>query len=104
MLVLDDDPGRIWDFSDNPVIDSLRSGRTRTARGSVNRACNRRPRYWWPASAIFSSETISFGVEVVRRLADDALPDGVQIVDFGIRSLDLVCAAREGYETTNHSC
>ena len=42
----------------------------------------------------------SFGVEVVRRLADKALPDGVRIVDFGIRSLDLVYALQEGYETT----
>ena len=42
----------------------------------------------------------SFGVEVVRRLADRALPDGVRIVDFGIRSLDLVYALQEGYETT----
>jgi hydrogenase maturation protease len=42
----------------------------------------------------------SFGVEVVRRLTDKGLPDGVRIVDFGIRSLDLVYALQEGYETT----
>ncbi|HEX6510576.1 MAG TPA: hydrogenase maturation protease [Chloroflexota bacterium] len=33
-----------------------------------------------------------FGVEVVRRLADRPQPDGVQVVDFGIRGMDLVYA------------
>ena len=30
-----------------------------------------------------------FGVEVVRRLRERGCPDGVDIVDFGIRGLDL---------------
>lgn len=30
-----------------------------------------------------------FGVEVARRLATEALPDGVRVVDFGIRGLHL---------------
>jgi hydrogenase maturation protease len=34
----------------------------------------------------------AFGVEVVRRLAGRALPDGVQVVDFGIRGFDLAHA------------
>jgi hydrogenase maturation protease len=34
----------------------------------------------------------AFGVEVVRRLAERALPDGVQVVDFGIRGFDLANA------------
>jgi hydrogenase maturation protease len=33
-----------------------------------------------------------FGVEVVRRLAEHALPEGVRVVDFGIRGLDLAYA------------
>jgi hydrogenase maturation protease len=33
-----------------------------------------------------------FGVEVVRRLATRALPDGVRVEDFGIRGFDLACA------------
>jgi hydrogenase maturation protease len=41
-----------------------------------------------------------FGVEVVRRLADSALPETVRVVDFGIRGLDLVYALQDGYETT----
>jgi hydrogenase maturation protease len=36
-----------------------------------------------------------FGVEVVRRLATRQLPDGVQIVDYGIRGMDLVYALLE---------
>ena len=39
-----------------------------------------------------------FGVEVVRRLAERPRRDGVQIADFGIRSLDLAYALMEGYE------
>jgi hydrogenase maturation protease len=34
----------------------------------------------------------AFGVEVVERLAGRATPDGVQVVDFGIRGLDLAYA------------
>lgn len=34
----------------------------------------------------------AFGVEVVRRLAERALPEGVEVVDFGIRGFDLACA------------
>lgn len=34
----------------------------------------------------------AFGVEVVRRLAARRLPDGVRVVDFGIRGIDLTYA------------
>jgi hydrogenase maturation protease len=33
-----------------------------------------------------------FGVEVVRQLAERRLPEGVRVVDFGIRGLDLAYA------------
>jgi hydrogenase maturation protease len=39
----------------------------------------------------------AFGVEVVRRLATQNLPQGVEVVDFGIRSLDLTYALLDGY-------
>ena len=39
-----------------------------------------------------------FGVEVVRRLAGRELPEGVEVVDFGIRGMDLVYALQEDYE------
>ena len=39
-----------------------------------------------------------FGVEVARRLADETLPDGVDVRDFGIRGLDLAYALQDGYE------
>ena len=38
-----------------------------------------------------------FGVEVVARLARRGLPDGVKIVDFGIRGIDLTYALMDGY-------
>ena len=39
-----------------------------------------------------------FGCEVVRRLAERELPSGVEVVDFGIRGLDLAYALMDGYE------
>ena len=41
----------------------------------------------------------AFGVEVVRRLIERPLPDGVRVVDFGIRGLDLAYALLDGYES-----
>ena len=40
----------------------------------------------------------AFGVEVVKRLAGRRLPEGVRVVDFGIRGLDLTYALLDGYE------
>jgi hydrogenase maturation protease len=39
-----------------------------------------------------------FGVEVVRRLAERELPEGVEVVDFGIRGMDLAYALQKDYE------
>lgn len=39
-----------------------------------------------------------FGVEVVRRLAGRELPEGVEVVDFGIRGLDLAYTLQGDYE------
>jgi hydrogenase maturation protease len=39
-----------------------------------------------------------FGVEVVRRLAGRRLPEGVDVVDFGIRGMDLAYALQDDYE------
>jgi hydrogenase maturation protease len=39
-----------------------------------------------------------FGVEVVRRLAERGVPEGVEVVDFGIRGLDLAYALMDPYE------
>ncbi|GAA1877221.1 hydrogenase maturation protease [Actinomadura bangladeshensis] len=40
-----------------------------------------------------------FGVEVVRRLRRRPVPDGVDITDFGIRGVDLMCALGDGHRT-----
>ena len=42
----------------------------------------------------------AFGVEVAQQLARRALPDGVQVVDFGIRGLDLAYALLDDYDAT----
>ena len=39
-----------------------------------------------------------FGVAVVRRLAGRDLPEGVEVVDFGIRGMDLAYALQDDYE------
>jgi hydrogenase maturation protease len=39
-----------------------------------------------------------FGVEVVRRLAEREMPEGVEVKDFGIRGMDLAYALQEDYE------
>jgi hydrogenase maturation protease len=39
-----------------------------------------------------------FGVEVVRRLAGRELPEGVEVVDFGIRGMDLAYALQDDYD------
>ena len=40
----------------------------------------------------------AFGVEVVKRLAAKRLPRGVEVVDFGIKGLDLTYALLDGYD------
>jgi hydrogenase maturation protease len=42
----------------------------------------------------------AFGVEVARRLLDRKLPDGVRVVDFGIRGFDLGYALMDGQDVT----
>lgn len=39
-----------------------------------------------------------FGVEVVRRLGDASLPDGVQVRDFGIRGVHLAYLLLDGFD------
>lgn len=41
----------------------------------------------------------AFGVEVVRRLSSRELPEGVQVVDFGIRGFDLAHALMDTEST-----
>jgi hydrogenase maturation protease len=40
----------------------------------------------------------AFGSEVARRLAARTMPDGVRVVDFGIRGLDLAYALIDGHD------
>lgn len=40
-----------------------------------------------------------FGVEAVRRLAERALPDGVEAVDIGVRGVHLAYRILDGYHT-----
>ena len=42
----------------------------------------------------------AFGGEVIKELAKSSLPEGVEAVDFGIRSYDLAYAIMDGYAAT----
>lgn len=42
----------------------------------------------------------AFGVEVARRFVGRKLPDGVRVVDFGIRGFDLAYALMDGQDVT----
>ena len=42
----------------------------------------------------------AFGCEVATELARRQLPDGLKVVDFGIRSYDLAYAIMDGYDAT----
>jgi hydrogenase maturation protease len=42
----------------------------------------------------------AFGVEVVRELTKSELPEGLNVVDFGIRGYDLAYAIMDGYAAT----
>ena len=42
----------------------------------------------------------AFGVEIARELAGRNLPEGVKVVDFGIRGFDLAYALMDGYDAT----
>jgi hydrogenase maturation protease len=42
----------------------------------------------------------AFGVEVVNELTKSELPEGVNVVDFGIRGYDLAYAIMDGYAAT----
>ena len=52
----------------------------------------------WPASATSSSTDDGFGSEVARRLAAAPLPDGVRVVDYGIRGMHLAYDLLDGYD------
>ena len=42
----------------------------------------------------------AFGVEVAQRLARRPLPDGVRVIDYGIRGFDLACALLDGADVS----
>jgi hydrogenase maturation protease len=47
---------------------------------------------------IFFSDD-AFGVEVARRLAEEELPEGVEVGDYGIRGVHLAYQLLDGYDT-----
>lgn len=98
-VVVDDDPGRELGFARQPghrfffspsevepVIGEAASLGTTVPRILVAGIGN-----------VFLGDD-GFGVALADRLARRALPPGVEVVDYGIRGMDLAFAMQEGYE------
>jgi hydrogenase maturation protease len=94
-LTLDDDPGRDLGEKRQPghrfffspdEVEPLAGGALPTTRVLVAGIGN-----------IFMADD-GFGVEVAHRLRERDMPAGVDVVDFGIRGMDLVFALGEGYD------
>jgi hydrogenase maturation protease len=96
-VTLEDDPGR--ELGDAHVlghrfffrldeVEPLAAGSAQAAAPRVLVAC---------VGNIFLGDD-AFGVEVAARLAGRPLPAGVEVVDFGIRGLDLAYALQGGYD------
>jgi hydrogenase maturation protease len=102
-VVLDNDPGKDMGLLRQP------GHRFFFDAGEVEPLAEEEARHFQPAikptilvagiGNIFLGDD-AFGVEVVRRLADRKLPEGVRVSDFGIRGFDLAYALQDGYETT----
>ena len=99
-VVLDDDPGRDIGLMRQPghrfffapsEVEPV--GKTETAPSTAKRILIA------GIGNIFMADD-AFGVEVANRLANQSLPAGVRVADFGIRGFDLAYALMEGYETT----
>jgi len=102
-VVLDDDPGRDMGmlrqpghrfFFDPEEVEPLPrdDARAKSATG--------KPRVLVAGIGNIFLGDDAFGVEVVKRLSGRQLPEGVRVVDFGIRGFDLAYALQDGYETT----
>ena len=66
--------------------------------GASGRARRRRRASWSPGIGNIFLGDDGFGVAVAGRLARRELPAGVDVVDFGIRGMDLAYALGEGYD------
>ena len=102
-VVLDQDPGRDMGmmrqpghrfFFDAEEVEPLPPENAR-AKGAIGK-----PRVLVAGIGNIFLGDDAFGVEVVRLLSSRELPEGVRVVDFGIRGFDLAYALQDGYETT----
>src|ERR1700691_1078147 len=92
-------PGAISECCVNPVIDfsflRRKSNRWRWARESPMKG----KVLVAGIGNIFMGDD-AFGVEVVKRLKERAVPEHIEVIDFGIRSYDLAYALMEEWDLT----
>ena len=97
-VTLDDDPGR--DLGTARILGHrffFRLDEVEAIEGGAALA-ERRPRILVAGIGNVFLGDDGFGVEVVRRLQRRALPDDVDVRDFGIRGIDLAYALQDGYD------
>ncbi len=100
-VVLDDDPGRDLGFAKQPghrfffAPEELEVVASPSAASGVPVAARRI--LVAGIGNVFLGDD-GFGVALADRLARRVLPDGVEVVDYGIRGMDLAFAILEGYD------
>ena len=101
-VVVDEDPGRDIGlmrqpghrfFFDPEEIETLAEHETKSTQPKL-------PRILVAGIGNIFLGDDAFGVEVVRRLVTQAVPEHVRVVDFGIRGYDLAYALLDGYDVT----
>lgn len=98
-VVVDDDPGRDLGFARQPghrFFFSPEEVEPVAAQPEVQRADGPRILVAGIGNVFLGDD--GFGVALADRLARRELPVGVEVVDFGIRGMDLAFAMQEGYD------
>jgi hydrogenase maturation protease len=111
-VVVDDDPGRdmgmmrqpghrfFFSLAEVEPIAQPAGGQTSADRPAGQRAGKKTPTILIAGIGNIFLGDDAFGVEVVNRFAHRQLPEGVRVVDFGIRGFDLTYALLDGADVT----
>ena len=98
-VVVDDDPGRELGFARQPGHRFFFSpSEVEPVIGDVTRSAASVPRILVAGIGNVFLGDDGFGVALADRLARRALPPGVEVVDYGIRGMDLAFAIQEDYD------
>jgi hydrogenase maturation protease len=97
-VVIEDDPGRDLGFARQPGHRFFFSPDELEPLGDQREPEVRAPRILLAGIGNLYLGDDGFGVELAHLLARRALPPGVEVVDYGIRGMDLAFAMQDGYD------